>query len=74
VLLKKCHFSHGHRSPECRCAYDVCFAAGDEAQALDTRVFAARSVGEGTMTADTAVPSGIAEVPLDKIDAANRYF
>jgi len=37
-------------------------------------VFAARSVGAGTMTADTAVPSGIAELPLDKIDAANRYF
>ena len=50
----------------------ICFAVGDESQELDTRVLAARPVGEGAANTDVTL-RGVAEVPLDKSDAANWY-
>jgi len=56
-----------------QCVCDVCFAVGDEAQAIDTRMFTARPVDDGAVKADIAV-SEIAEVPLNRTDAPDWYF
>jgi len=54
------------------CVCGVCFAVGDESQALDTRVFAARPADEGSANTDITVPE-TSEVLLDKTSAANWY-
>ena len=66
-------FSPSHTmSRECGSIFVICFAVGDESQTLDTRQFVARPVDEQTTNTDNTVPA-IAEVPLDKTDATNRY-